>query len=74
MLQKRKTSKAHIEILQIARKTFSGNQQRCTPGSPADSNISDGDEGLASNDEIVLLNSFKTYPKLIHNIPDGQQR
>jgi len=66
--QERKASNACIENLQIARERFSGKQQRSTP------NLSDGDEGRTSDDEIVHLNSFKPQPKLIHNIPDGQQQ
>jgi hypothetical protein len=72
MPRKRKASKARIENLQIARETFSGKRRRSTPGSPADSDISDSDEGMASDDEIVLFYSFKTYLKLIQNILDEQ--
>jgi len=68
MPKKRKASKARIENLQAARDTFSGKRRRSTP---AESTLSDGDEGRASDDAIVHLNSFKTHPKLIHDIPDG---
>jgi hypothetical protein len=66
---KQKALKACIENLQAARETFSGKQQRSTP---AESNLSDGNEGRISDDEIVQLNSFKPQLKLIYNIPDGQ--
>jgi hypothetical protein len=69
MPRKRKASKARIENLQAARETFSGKRRRSTP---AESNLSDGDEGRMSDDEIVHLNSFKPQLKLIYNIPDGQ--
>jgi len=55
--------------LQSARETFSGKWWRSTP---AESNLSDGNEERMSDDEIVHLNSFKPQPKLIYNIPDGQ--
>ena len=71
MPQKRKASKARIENLNSARKTSPGKRRKSTA---VESNLSDGDEGRTSNDEIVYLNSSKPPPKLIYNIPDGQQR
>jgi len=68
MPRKRKASKARTENLQAARETFSGKRRKSTP---VDSNVSDGDEGRASDDEIVRFKSFKTHLKTLHNIPDG---
>lgn len=68
MPKRRKASKARIENLQAARDT---KRRRSTP---AESTLSDGDEGRASDDAIVHLNSFKANPTLIHDIPDGQQQ
>ena len=71
MPRKRKVSKACIKNLQSTRETASDKQRRPTP---AESNLSESDEGRMSDDEIVHLDSFKPQPKLIYNIPDGQQQ
>ena len=52
MSQKRKASKACIGNLQSTRETASGKWRRSTP---AESNLSDRDEGRTSDDEIVHL-------------------
>ena len=68
---KQKASKACIKNLKSTRETASDKQQRSTP---VESNLSESDEGRMSDDEIVHLDSFKPQPKLIYNIPDGQQQ
>ena len=71
MSQKQKASKACIGNLQSTRETASGKWRRSTP---AESNLSDRDEGRTSDDEIVNLKFLKPQPKLIYNISDGQQQ